>query len=406
VKSRPFSLDWLLHPTTTDAFVTGYWEERPLFVRRQRRDYFVGLLELEDVEELVTATTPRATRSAEDGGVVRTEQSGTFSRRSIALGANGIPDIYDVYHAYNDGYTLVLNQIHRRSSAVALLCRTLEQALHHHVGANLYLTPREAQGFRPHWDDHDVFILQLHGIKEWRVSTEAHQLPVGPARHQVRRLGDFDAFRLEPGDLLYLPRGVVHEAVTSASSSLHLTVGIHVSTWIDLLDEVLKVLREDREDLRTALPPGFLDQPLEAACLANVARQLAGALGDNGVVERAKERLGERLLRGGRAAAGGHFRSLDAIPTLRPGSQVVRTPGVLCRVRCSTEEARIEFDTNFVAGPTRLEPALRFVAAQERFTIKDLPGDLSSEDKLDLVTRLVVEGLLACTPTNGEATDG
>ena len=37
------------------------------------------------------------------------------------------------------------------------------------VGANVYLTPPGTQGFAPHYDDVDVFLLQLEGKKEWRV---------------------------------------------------------------------------------------------------------------------------------------------------------------------------------------------------------------------------------------------
>ena len=56
----------------------------------------------------------------------------------------------------------------------------------------------------------------------------------------------------------------------------------------------------------------------------------------------------------------------------------------------------IEFATNYVSGPAPLEPALRFVAEHERFAVSELPGELTPEDKLDLVNRLVSEGLLIC----------
>ena len=37
------------------------------------------------------------------------------------------------------------------------------------VGANVYLTPPGTQGFAPHFDDVDVFLLQLEGRKHWRL---------------------------------------------------------------------------------------------------------------------------------------------------------------------------------------------------------------------------------------------
>lgn len=37
------------------------------------------------------------------------------------------------------------------------------------VGANVYLTPPGSQGFAPHYDDIEAFIMQLEGSKEWRI---------------------------------------------------------------------------------------------------------------------------------------------------------------------------------------------------------------------------------------------
>ncbi|MBV8592245.1 MAG: hypothetical protein JO212_19690, partial [Acetobacteraceae bacterium] len=61
---------------------------------------------------------------------------------------------------------------------------------------------------------------------------------------------------LEPGDLLYLPRGFVHTTETSDSFSLHVTLGITVYTWIELLTEWVQ-LSTHSPSFRRALPPGF-----------------------------------------------------------------------------------------------------------------------------------------------------
>lgn len=45
---------------------------------------------------------------------------------------------------------------------------------------------------------------------------------------------------LEPGDLLYLPRGFIHQASTVPNQhSLHVTISVYQKTaWIDLLEKV------------------------------------------------------------------------------------------------------------------------------------------------------------------------
>ncbi|HUB97830.1 MAG TPA: cupin domain-containing protein, partial [Stellaceae bacterium] len=61
---------------------------------------------------------------------------------------------------------------------------------------------------------------------------------------------------LAPGDLLYLPRGYVHSTTTSDTASVHVTLGITVYTWVELLVEWAQSSRT-YATLRRALPPGF-----------------------------------------------------------------------------------------------------------------------------------------------------
>ena len=46
------------------------------------------------------------------------------------------------------------------------LCATLQDFFGSMVGANVYLTPPGTQGFAPHYDDVEVFILQVKSEKE------------------------------------------------------------------------------------------------------------------------------------------------------------------------------------------------------------------------------------------------
>lgn len=394
--THQFSLDWLLHPIAVHSFFDNYWQQQPLLVKREQPAYFADLPGLDAVDELITATIPGPMRSDHDGRIVISDRNGVSSERSIRLGNNGIPDIQEIYRQYHNGYSIVVNQVHRRSAEVSLLCRALEIALHHPIGANLYLTPRDGQAFPPHVDTHDVFILQLHGVKEWHVSSPSNHLPLADARPGLVSLHDFRKFSLGPGDILYLPRGFPHEAVTADSSTLHLTIGVHVYRWIDLVVEALRVLADEQLELRTSLPPGFLDNAVDSARVTKLAKLLEMALTDNSLVDRAKVRLGTKLLGGGKAAGRGHFRSLDAISGLTAESVVYRSPGIYCRVRSTFAEASIEFASNYVSGPLFLEPALKFIAEHQRFAIFELPDELTTEDKLVIVTRLISEGLLSC----------
>jgi hypothetical protein len=378
-------LDWIIHPTAPAYFLDNHWEKKPHLVGRKDPAYFGELPGLDSVDELIVATASAATRPRDDGSLVRTGPDGTISQREFPIGADGLPDIHSVYRAYSDGYSIVLNRVHRRSAVVTLLCQRLEGQLHHRVGANLYLTPRGAQGFRRHVDDHDVLVLQLHGVKEWIVTS--------PSEAEPSQRETSDKFTLRKGDTLYIPRGFPHEAVTTQSSSLHLTVGIHAFAWGDLLVEALKLAAEDEPVMTSALPPGFLDQTVNGQ-IAELAQQLAKAVTDPALVERAKSRLGERLIAARGVPTAGHFHSIDAALGVTTESAVGCAPGMRCLVRVTSSEAIIQFGDNHVSGPSWIAPALRFIAGAGEFVVGDLPGELSPTDKVDLVTRLISEGLL------------
>ena len=93
------------------------------------------------------------------------------------------------------------------------------------------------------------FILQLEGRKRWRVGAcadDGYRLPRVSSEdfdgEALRRLcPQLSEIVLEPGDVLYLPRGFIHSAVTEGSeNSLHLTLSCHrANSWADLLEAAL-----------------------------------------------------------------------------------------------------------------------------------------------------------------------
>lgn len=77
----------------------------------------------------------------------------------------------------------------------------------------MYLTPPDSQGFAPHYDDIDAFILQVEGKKRWKLygaRKEEEKLPRFSSPNfseETDNLGEpiLDVV-LEEGDLLYFPR--------------------------------------------------------------------------------------------------------------------------------------------------------------------------------------------------------
>lgn len=108
---------------------------------------------------------------------------------------------------------------------------TLQEYFHCFVGANVYLTPPSSQGFAPHYDDIEAFVLQIEGKKEWLLyppRTDDEKLPrESSPNFQQDELGGPVLFKkiLSPGDMLYFPRGWIHQARTvDGHHSLHITL--------------------------------------------------------------------------------------------------------------------------------------------------------------------------------------
>lgn len=408
---RP-SLGWLLHPVAVEEFLRTSWEREPLLISRGQQDYFEDLPGLDDVEELITTTIPGHRFGIGPNGLmrsddrlVRSDRSGSASQREFSMTADGIPDIQDIYRSYHEGYTIVLNALHRRSSKVANLARALEAVLHHPVGVNLYLTPRHGQGFGLHADTHDVFILQLHGTKEWHVAESGGRLPL--PRESPEQPPDDTPLRtmtLQSGDSLYIPRGHAHRAATTSTSALHLTVGVHTFSWTDLLTEALRLVAAQDAEFREALPPGFLGREIDPKRVAGLSDRLARALADEPLVRQARENLGTQLTSARKAAPGGHIRSLDGVAQLTGESVVRRIKTMYQKIQKGSAQISIEFDGNWVSGPLFLEDALLFIAEHECFQVRELPeiSDFPETAKTDLVSRLIREGFLVLADNNQE----
>lgn len=109
------------------------------------------------------------------------------------------------------------------------------------------LTPANSQGFAPHYDDIEAFVLQIEGKKLWRIYEPRSRVETLPRESSgnfaENELGVCVFERvLEAGDLLYFPRGWIHQANTIDNQhSLHITLSVYQKTaHADLFGEIVK----------------------------------------------------------------------------------------------------------------------------------------------------------------------
>jgi lysine-specific demethylase/histidyl-hydroxylase NO66 len=378
-----------------EAFLERVWGAEPLL--HHSDDGFAGLLDLGDVDHLVTETLLRMPtfRLVKDG----TPLDPASYTQTIRIGGRPVertirPD--RVLAEFEAGATIVLQALHRQWPPVTELCRDLELTLTHPVQANAYVTPPTAQGFAVHHDTHDVFVLQTHGRKRWRVYRPIVEL-AGPDQPWKTSRGDpgepvLDA-ALAPGDALYLPRGFPHEAEAQDDVSIHVTVGILAHTWLDLWRHVLR-RASDHRPFREALPPGFARNPEALADELGVRiKELHGWLDESATPDAAAS-FARGFWSRRRPMLSGQLHQLRAAEAMDEHTPVRRRPGSVFVVSVEGDEAVVILGRDELRMPAFCEPALRFVAtARDVFRPSNLPG-LDAASAVVLARRLVREGAL------------
>lgn len=171
---------------------------------------------------------------------------------------DGRVDLPNLLMRFDAGASLVISQFQETHPPLADFCRGLERLFLHGVQANIYLTPPGAQGFRTHFDTHDVFVMQIEGRKRWRV-WDGERLP-RPTRRtpwpgNMQPVGEPHELIMSPGEVLYIPRGVMHDAATlPGERSLHVTLGLLESSWAQAMRSLIDDLELSDPALRESVP--------------------------------------------------------------------------------------------------------------------------------------------------------
>lgn len=180
-----------------------------------------------------------ATREAADGPTLRPDRA--LVEAMMALGA-----------------TAVANGVEDVSGEIRRWCAILGRRFAAKAGANIYFSQSGVQAFASHCDPHEVFAVQCEGRKLWRVYGARADSPVQSTLLTDQALIErakgplmMEAM-MEPGDVLYLPRGFYHDAVAQGGSSIHLTFAVQPLYAAGLL-EIVKELAIERPAMRCYL---------------------------------------------------------------------------------------------------------------------------------------------------------
>uniref|UniRef100_A0A1Q3EYJ7 Bifunctional lysine-specific demethylase and histidyl-hydroxylase n=1 Tax=Culex tarsalis TaxID=7177 RepID=A0A1Q3EYJ7_CULTA len=249
---------WVIGPSiTVDEFMAQFWEKKPFLVQRNDATYYANLLSREKIDAMLRNNHIEYTKNLD----VTSYREGI--RETHNPDGRALPP--DVWAFYEEGCSIRMLNPQTYLPGVYEMNVKLQEFFHCMTGSNFYLTPPNSQGFAPHYDDIEAFVLQVEGRKHWKLyspRTAAEVLArVSSPNFTQEEIGvPIMEVTLEPGDLLYFPRGIIHQASTvPGHHSLHVTMSVYQkNSWADLLElylpHALSQAAENHLELRRGIP--------------------------------------------------------------------------------------------------------------------------------------------------------
>jgi ribosomal protein L16 Arg81 hydroxylase len=380
-------------PFSATEFRAQYYGTRPVHIRRND-GHRESLLNWRRFNE-VLAITPYWTEDTlkvffKSRGALRENYCDTTDLRP---GASAPVNPAKVKALLGLGASLVANHVHRVCPEVAAVAGMLEREFGARVSANVYCSFKGVQAFKTHFDLHDVFAVQTEGEKVWRVyesRADTPVLPLPPGDEIEKWLTEsrgrllFEA-HMKPGDILYLPRGQYHDALTGSQASLHVSFGVSPATGLALF-KLLENAAAQESEFRAYLPDARRESELRerltrlADRIATVARSPAFAID---VLNHQRE------LARATADYGLPAQAPVAWYSVARRAQLVRRD----------EGFAVVFDGGEIAlGATH--PTVQWILQQKLFSLEDAIARQSGIDRQELrrdIERLVAAGIIVAT---------
>lgn len=383
----------IIAPVTVEDFFSNYYEKDVLHVKRADENYYKDVLTSEEISTYLDRQDIfyPSVRIVKDGKEIPNVE---YTKKGVPIGhhkKDGIINTDKAFALFNNGATMVIQAGQRYFDHLSKCCLALSQKFNSPVQANLYITPDRSVGFNPHWDTHDVFVLQISGTKTWKLYGFEKELPTknqkfiskGYSKEPIQTL------QLFPGDFLYVPRGYVHDAMADDGISAHITIGVLSYTWARLFNEVFPQL-EEIKGFREAVPfwKGDLTELIKEKTEL-LKESLSGLDFTKGIA-----RLNNNYKSVQPQPVNRYFQSLLDVKKINDDTQLSVNEGVVMNVSISDDGVSLKLFDKIISVPAQLKPWIDFIKDQKKFRVADLPGSADLETKTTLLRKLVKEGVL------------
>ena len=214
----------LLGGISPAEFMRKYWQKKPCIIRNAipnfkpllSRPELFSLSQNQDVESRLIVSN-----------------GDKWSLAHGPMTAKQIPSIK------KPNWTLLVQGVDLHHSAVNELKNRFRFAPDARLDDLMISYATDGGGVGPHFDSYDVFLLQAHGTRRWRIGKQKDGTL--QANVPLRILSNFKpelTFDLEPGDMLYLPPRYAHDGVAIGECMTY-SIGFKVPKQVDLGRELL-----------------------------------------------------------------------------------------------------------------------------------------------------------------------
>jgi ribosomal protein L16 Arg81 hydroxylase len=374
----------LIAPIKKEDFFSEYWEKKPLIIKRQNANFYSKIFSFSTQDDVLTGREALSKECYPVGDVTY-----PFSKDKEL-------NLKKLFEHYAKGNTILSSQAYTCWKPLQSLRRNVQSELKANmVNLNCYLTPELSQGFRPHYDPEEVFILQLEGSKFWKLYHTPFEFP-NPKQEWHRlfpkgfNLGDSKMeIELLAGDLLYIPKGMVHEAKCLEKPSLHITLGVFPFLWEDFLRVILDNLESRSREFGNSLSAQDLFANLgrlkEMCCVEG--REIF----EEKQIQEALDEYSYRWSSQQGIEYEGLLEMIDCMHTNSLDTRIRLRDPFHYAIEGKVNGVTLFFHESSLDLTTVEYEAFRFVLSNKECQIKDFPDELDDREKLEFVRLLILE---------------
>jgi ribosomal protein L16 Arg81 hydroxylase len=380
-----------LFPINNESFFQLYWEKQFLHISNDNKLKTERICTTNEIDAYFASKNiiPENIRLVQNGINIASDK---FSDKVTTLNGNTFlrVNIAKILKEFNAGATIIINSAQDVFQNLTTLCRSFEETFKCPFQANIYITPPNSQGFSKHYDTHDIFLIQIKGPKTWylynsKIALATYLESIGTDHTKLSEIN------INTGDILYLPRGIIHEAFTSEKSTIHINLVPKQKFGFSLIEKLSKLAEVDDVFFRQSIPHSFSSELEQQTYIEQFQKKLVGLISKNQIETLLKTSF-VNFVDNQNLNIQGRFNDAISIERLGINSKIKRREGIHYLEKKVLGYTVIHFGGNMIKIPDFIDKSIFFNS--QIFEVNDIKGLISKEGKIVLVREFIEQGFL------------